>query len=83
MILITALKSLKLYIITVGDGASHFCNVIISGTINESVSGRAHRKKSKWEKVINKLAFFDKDHCRVSHYNDVKQALDFLKGKEL
>ncbi len=66
--------------LVVADAASHLLNAILLGSVTESVSGRAHRTRSKWEKVINTLFFFDKDHCKVSHDNDVFQAVELVTG---
>ena len=66
------LSTLWPQLIVIGDALSQLANAFIGGSANESLSGRAHRTKSKWEKVIDKLFWFDKDHCKVTHENDIK-----------
>lgn len=66
-------------LIKLGDSFSQMVNaVLLDGSPNESLSGRAYRTKSRWEKWINRLLWFDKDHCRVSYENDVSYAAKLL-----
>lgn len=67
------------YLIRVGDALSQLANVVLfDGHPNESMSGRAHRTGSKWEHVINALLFWDKEHCKNSHQNDIDYAKKIL-----
>ena len=69
-------------LIRIGDALSQLLNVVfLNGHPNESLSGRAWRTKSKWEKVINFILFFDKNHCLNAHFNDIKYAKDLLSCK--
>lgn len=61
-------------LIKLGDATSQLINTLFGGHPNESISGRAYREKRPWERWINTLLWFDKDHCRVSYENDVKWA---------
>lgn len=65
-------------LLIIGDALSQLANTLIGGMANESLSGRAHRTGSRWEKIIDALFWFDKEHCRVAHENDVKYC-DWLK----
>lgn len=65
-------------LIRIGDATSQWFNTLFGGHPNESISGRAYREKRPWEKWINMLLWFDKDHCRVSYENDVKYAARLL-----
>lgn len=68
------------YLIRVGDATSHWLNTtFLNGNINESLSGRAWRTQSRWYRVIDTLFWFDPDHCRVSHMNDMAYAREILK----
>lgn len=67
------------WLIKVGDATSQLANVIIlNGHPNESLSGRAWRTKSVWYRVIDTLLWFDKDHCKVAHNNDLIYAKQLL-----
>lgn len=69
-------------LIRVGDALSQLLNVaLLNGHPNESLSGRAWRTQSKWFKVIDALLWFDKDHCRTAHENDLEYARQLLGVK--
>jgi len=70
------------YFIRVGDALSQFLNVaLLNGHPNESISGRAWRTRSVWYKVIDLLFWFDHQHCKNSHLNDVAYARQLIKYK--
>lgn len=70
------------YLIKVGDALSQLANVVfLNGHPNESLSGRAYRTGSKWQKVIDTVLWFDKDHCKNSHLNDIAYAKNLIEGK--
>jgi hypothetical protein len=76
------LQSILTRLIRIGDALSQLCNVIfLNGHPNESLSGRAWRTKSVWYKVIDKMLWFDKNHCETAFYNDVKYARGLLSCK--
>jgi hypothetical protein len=67
------------WIVKIGDATSQLANVVfLNGHPNESLSGRAWRTKSIWYKVIDTVLWFDKDHCKNSHYNDVRYARELI-----
>jgi hypothetical protein len=68
------------YLIRLGDALSQLLNVIfLNGHPNESISGRAWRTQSRWRFVIDTIFWFDQDHCKTSHENDLAYALELLK----
>lgn len=70
------------WLLKIGDALSQLINVIfLNGHPNESISGRAWRTKSVWYRVIDTILWFDKDHCKVSHENDIAYARELLKSK--
>ncbi len=62
-------------------GVSQVANAaFLGGDQNESISGRAHR--SGWvmtERAIDALVFWERDHCRLSHRQDVVRAHEWAK----
>lgn len=70
-------------LIRLGDATSQWVNALIGGNPNESLSGRAWRTQSFWYKVIDAILFFDKDHCKTSHENDVAYAKWLIKGESV
>jgi len=70
------------YLIRIGDAISQLLNVVfLNGHPNESLSGRAYRTHSVWRIVIDLVLWFDKDHCKTAHFNDVKYARTLIGGK--
>lgn len=71
-------------LLLIGDALSQLLNVALlprvsETTANESISGRAHRQGwTRVERVINRLIFWERDHCRVSHEADLRRAKDLL-----
>ena len=71
--------NIKTRLIKLGDATSQLINaVVFDGSCNESISGRAYREKKWYERYINLLLWFDKDHCRVAYENDVSYAAKLL-----
>ena len=62
-------------LIRFGDAFSQFMNVLIfNGDPNHSISGDAYRyKRESLRRFIDWVFFWDPDHCRVSHENDIKK----------
>jgi hypothetical protein len=63
-----------------GSVASQFVNVLLfNGHPDESCSGRAHRQgtiggKTRWllyVAVINRVFFWEADHCAAAHREDI------------
>jgi|GEM_PF-1739223 len=56
--------------------------VLFNGSPDETVSGRAYRQgvlqlNPKWasrRRLINRVFFWQTDHCKISHQQDVKMA---------
>jgi hypothetical protein len=66
-------------LIRLGDSISQLLNVLLfNGHPNESLSGRAWRTQSEWYKVIDFVLWFDKDHCKKSHENDIDYAKQLI-----
>ena len=63
--------------------SSQMANVVLfDGSPDETVSGRAYRQgvlqlNPKWarrRRLINRVFFWQPDHCKISHQQDVKMA---------
>jgi len=67
------------------DATSQWLNVLLlNGNANESISGRAYR--CGWrtaERVIDTLAFWEDDHCRLAYLTDIARADKLLKENRL
>lgn len=63
------------------SASSQFFNVLLFlGHPNESISGRSYREP--WPlayKIINRVFFWQKDHCKSAYLNDVKWAEKYLE----
>ena len=73
------------YLVRVFDATSQLLNVLLlNGSENESISGRAFREDWKVTvRVIDTLLFWDKDHCASAHFNDVLRASFFIEQENL
>lgn len=59
--------------------ADQFINTLFGGMADESLSSRAYRHSRdgsrKWpEKVINRIFFWQKDHCKQAYESELKRA---------
>ncbi len=45
-------------------------NTLLGGWADETLSSKAYRTNSKWQKVINAI-FFDPDHCRHAYMSEI------------
>jgi hypothetical protein len=73
-------------LIRTGSAISQLLNVLIfDGDENHSVSGDAYRyKRHSLRRVIDWLASpWEKDHCRLSHENDVAKAARLLQEQRV
>jgi hypothetical protein len=69
------------YHIRVLDAVSQLLNVLfLNGDANESISGRAHRSEWKAANLINKLIFWEPDHCYWAYMTDLSRARELIKG---
>lgn len=61
-------------------GFDQTANAAIGGSHDEKISSRAYRCGwRRTEALINALFFFDHDHCRTSHENEVAEAMRYLE----
>ena len=76
---------MKAYLLNVFVWFSQTLNVIfLAGHPDQTVSARAflHRFHPVWGKLyyaFNKLFFWQQDHCRLSHYEDIERAKKLLE----
>lgn len=69
-------------LIRIGDATSQLVNALLfDGHPNESISGRAWREQRPWRIWIDRLLWFDADHCRISYENDLKYARQIVEGR--
>jgi hypothetical protein len=69
------------YIYRVLDAASQFMNVLfLNGDPNESISARVWRLGLyRAVKIINKLFFWQKNHCKAAYENDLARNHEYIK----
>ena len=76
--------TLRKYIMGVWSATSQWFNVVLLlGHPNESISGRSYREP--WplaHKLINKLFWWQVDHCKSAYNNDLKWAKEYLAQDE-
>ena len=76
----TNTSSLTEYGKRIWSAFSQMLNVVfLLGHPNESISGRSYREP--WptaHKLINKMFWWQKDHCRSAYTNDLKWAQEYL-----
>ena len=69
------------YLTNIGGAVSQLANVIfLLGNPNESISGRSHREP--WplaKKIINKIFFLQKDHCKEAYEADLAWVKNLIK----
>jgi hypothetical protein len=62
------------YISDVWSALSQLINAICGGMPCETVSGRAHRSQGRARLIINRVFFWQRDHCKLSHQSDMFDA---------
>lgn len=63
------------WFVRVGDMVSQGVNVFFfNGEANDSVSVRSHRESWAIERTINKIIFWEPDHCKAAHEKDLDRA---------
>ena len=69
------------YFIRLLDSISQLANVLLfNGDANESISGRVYREgRNKTEWLINKLIFWEINHCELAYLSDVARAKELIK----
>ena len=55
--------------------------LILGGSPNESISGRAYRENWRIRRAIDRLFFWEPDHCRKAHESDLAFARLILSGE--
>lgn len=61
----------RVWIFRVGDALSQFFNVLLfSGDPNECISGRCWREQRSIYKLINKIFFWQENHCKEAYEKD-------------
>jgi hypothetical protein len=71
------------YLAHILNSFSQLGNSIIGGHSNESLSGRAFRQHWKIMNLINKMFWWQNNHCRSAYMNDVRWAKDLIKTRSL
>jgi hypothetical protein len=52
------------------------CNTLLKGTPDETLSARSYRQRESrpfWYKLINKIFFWQDDHCHDSYLSEVNR----------
>lgn len=72
------------YYVRLFDATSQWLNVfLLNGDANESISGRSFREDWKvTEKIINKLIFWEPEHCKLAYYSDLARAKTMVYEEE-
>ena len=67
-------------------GLDQILNAMLGGDIDETLSSRAYRRartgSSKWlriERAINRLFFWQSEHCQASYLNELKRRQRWLE----
>jgi len=64
-----------MYFINIAASISQFFNVLVfNGHPDESISARCWREDREIYKVINKIFFWEDNHCRNAHMMDINRA---------
>jgi hypothetical protein len=65
------------YIGRVTIAANQLVNTVLNGWPDETLSSRAHRQHLKgnsfWRNFINKLFYWQSDHCRGAHRDELER----------
>ena len=68
----------------IGSVTSATLNVLLfNGHQDESLSARAWREDRQVYKVINKIFFWEDNHCYQAHLTDIKHAEELLQPDKL
>lgn len=63
------------YVMKVLIAFDQLANAVIGGHPDETLSAAAHRRhidgKSGWRNLINGLFWWQEDHCRDAHHNEM------------
>jgi len=70
---------MKNWITKISSVTSATVNVLLfNGHPDESLSARAWRENRPVYKIINKIFFWEENHCRSAHLTDIKRAEELL-----
>lgn len=65
------------YLLRVAIGFDQLANAVRGGEPDETLSAAAHRLhlkgRSGWRNLINRLFFWQEDHCYAAHQSEVKR----------
>ena len=78
---------MKAYTFGLAEATSQLLNAVLGGNPNITVSARCYinREKKGWDaayKVINKVFFWQEDHCKESFDDDIKYAMEVQRYVE-
>lgn len=62
------------YLKSVAIGIDQLLNTVLGGYPDETLSARSYRKQDAWYYIINKIFFWQKDHCRESWESEVNRS---------
>jgi hypothetical protein len=72
---------MKTYLLNIAEAISQLLNALLGGNPNITVSGRAYLNRKRHPlpyKLINKLFWWQEDHCRDSWVSDITFARQAL-----
>jgi len=75
---------MKEWVIKISSVTSASLNVLLfNGHPDESLSARAWRENRPIYKVINRIFFWEDNHCRNAHLTDIKRAEELLQPNRI
>jgi len=75
---------MKQWFLKLGTLTSQAANALLfGGNPDESMSARAWRENRPIYKVINKIFFWEDNHCRNAHLTDVQHAEELTQHKNI
>lgn len=83
-----SIQRITTQLVRISAWISQGVNVIfLGGHEDETISARAYQNKSdpKWSTVyniLNRVFFWQDDHCQVSHYSDYLRAVRILNDRK-
>jgi hypothetical protein len=71
------------YFVRALDATSQWLNtILLNGNANDSISGRAFKESWDSEKFINKIVFWEPEHCKIAYYSDLARAKTMVYEEE-
>ena len=76
---------MKRYFRNIGSGLTELLGALSGITLNsnETTSGAAHRRKDEFPRLrsgINKLFFWQEDHCKYASLKEIEDCVELLKA---